>query len=80
MKVYKNKTGTYDVLVTPQNLLFHVNNGRSKFIGRVSSAWRHNEPQMKRTPTKVLEPFIFELAKNGNFYKTLILNETLQNL
>jgi hypothetical protein len=52
MKVYKNKTGTYDVL-TPAGLLFHVNRNQCKLVGHVTQGWRHNEKQLTRIPREV---------------------------
>jgi hypothetical protein len=52
MKVYKNKTGTYDVL-TPAGLLFHVNSNQCKLVGHVTDKWRHNEKQLTRIPREV---------------------------
>jgi len=52
MKIYKNKTGTYDVL-TPAGLLFHVNSYQCKLVGHVTERWRHNEKQLTRIPREV---------------------------
>jgi hypothetical protein len=52
MRIYKNKTGTYDVL-TPAGLLFHVNSNQCKLVGHVTERWRHNEKQLTRIPREV---------------------------
>jgi hypothetical protein len=56
MKVYKNKTGTFDVL-TPTGLLFHVNKYQCTLIGRVNENWKHNEKQLTRIPREVAKFF-----------------------
>jgi 2-polyprenyl-3-methyl-5-hydroxy-6-metoxy-1,4-benzoquinol methylase len=80
MKVYKNKTGTYDVL-TEKKMLFHVDKWSVRFIGLVNSSWQPNGQLLKRTPTKIYLRLIDEMAKNGRKYQ-FILNyyETLQNM
>ena len=77
MRTFKNLNGSYDIL-TANGLLFHVEKWGIRFIGVVNSNWQPNGKLMKRTPTKVLNTFVMEMAKNGRKYQFLL--EYYENL